>query len=777
MSQPTRTPGPGGTAALATVVVVAAVLVAYKVLVAVRVGPGWDTFAFLSNAAEFAGQGFGYTELHRPPFMSWLVAVAFQLGAPLQQSVIQWVDGALTLSGVLAFYFLLRRRFPPPFSATGALALLAVTPLWAYLGVGYTDTASVALSAWMLLALIKATEENPWWYLVAGPLYIAAVMTRFTALLIAFPALVWLLMRWQPFRQWRHVAAAAGLGVATYLPAARLYSSRFGDVLFPFVVALGFAQEVAAPVGEQAAAAQAGFYLRSLPQLLGPAPVVLATVFVLLIAGVGLVRGLGRFAEEHRPRAARLTVAIVAVAVAVGAQLVAGMVLRQVTICIAVLAVWKSLAPYEGETGHRKVVPSAALDAVMLAWLLAYFDFHGHQTIQVPRYFITMAPGIIYFIVRGWTVVADQLDATAATFRGASRADRRSAPYLLAQGALAALVGLALASTVATTPTAQDRYVAAARDSSAWIERHEPDVDDTVIYSDLWPLSAWYLRTSVHPMPSFEETAAFGHELEKARADYFVTIRGRRFAGLDEAYTGEVVAVLERTSSTERDRPRVAYLGKSWDNYLESVTDYGFYLVSTAGRYGWEGSAFLDEYTAEELAGFDAVAVYGPRWRNRADGESALAAYVESGGSLVIDASRNLDGLAYQIGDTIMFDTVVRRDRLPADAGLRLDPGFASRHGLDGVTAAPFVDETGRQWVGASYEARPGAPELETIAWLDNKPAIQVQRLGQGRVYWIGYNLVWHAFYTESGDEARLISAVFDEAVARSTGPADGATP
>lgn len=756
--------------ALAALAALAGALVAFKVSIALRVGPGWDTFAFLANAAQFAGRGFGYTELHRPPFLSWLVAIAFRAGAPLDQTVIQWIDGVLSFSGVLVFYLIFRRRFTTVAAASGALLLLAVTPLWAYLGLGYTDTASIALSAWMLLALMKATEDGPRWYLLAGPLFVVAAMTRFTALMIAFPAVVWLLARWRPFRHLRQIVGAAILGIAVYVPAAWMYDRRFGDVLFPFIVALGFAENVAAQAGEKAANAQAAFYVTSLPGLMAPRQVALAVVFLLLIGGIGLVRGLGAYMSGSRPRASRLALAVAFAGAAVAAQLAGGLVLRQVTICVAVLALWRLLGPYEGETGERRIVPSAALDATMLAWLLAYLDFHGHQTIQVPRYFITMAPGLIYMLVLGWKVVAEQLDATALGMRREPGTPGRSLPYALAHAALPVLVGLALIATVTTTSTEPDRYVTAARASAAWLAEHEPHLDDRIVYSDVWPLTAWYLRTNVRAMPSFEETAAFGHELDKAGADYFVTLRARRFAGFSEPYDGDIVSVLQRSSPPPTRKPRVAYLGKSWDNYLESLTGYDFYLLSSAGRYGWEGSAFMDAHTAEELARCDAVAVYGPRWRDRAAAEDAVLGYVRAGGSAVIDASRNLDGLAYRIGDTIMFDTVVRRSRLPASAGLSVAPAFAARHPelSRPVGASRFVDESGRGWVGASYEARPEAADLRTIAWLGDKPAVQVQQLGRGRIYWIGYNLVWHAFYSENAAEARLISAVFQDAVYRS---------
>jgi 2-polyprenyl-3-methyl-5-hydroxy-6-metoxy-1,4-benzoquinol methylase len=103
---------------------------------------------------------------------------------------------------------------------------------------------------------------------------------------------------------------------------------------------------------------------------------------------------------------------------------------------------------------------------------------------------------------------------------------------------------------------------------------------------------------------------------------------------------------------------------------------------------------------------------------------------------LVADASQNLNGLAYSIADTIMLDTVVRRQVAPANATIRVTPGFSAVHPeIGAIDSSAFIDETGGQWNGAAYEARPGLPPLETLATVGGAPAVQLQTLGRGRIY------------------------------------------
>jgi len=765
-----RRRSPLGAIALACVALIAGALIAYKSAIAVGVGPGWDTFAFLSNAAEFAGRGCGYSELHRPPVLSLLTALAWRLGAPMHESVIQWIDGALSFSGVVAFYLLARKRFSPLLAAVGALAFFSVQPLWLYLGSGYTDFASVGIGLWMLLALIGATERNPWYYIPAGLLFLTAVMTRYTSILALFPALVFLVLRGAIFRHAKPFAWAVAVMAAAYVPIGRLYARRFGDAFFPFVLAFGVSEAVTAPSGEGAVRSAGWFYVRSLPELLSPEGFGVIGWVLVLVAIVGLGSAAWSYLSATRPSVRHAGLALAGVGIMVGGQAVGGLAIRQASIMLGVWLVWRMLAPREDAPGQRTVL-TAALDATLVAWLLTYFSFHGNQAIQVPRYLIPMAPGLIWLLMLGWQGAVIGIRRTLSTrpdeMHDAGLAGRFAAPL-----GLGVLVVISVALTVGATTRTPDRMVAAARDSARWLMTQPAEKRAAgPIYSDLWPLTAWYARTAVRPMPFFKDADAYEHEVAKTGASYFVTIRSRRYADFDVAHRSGPAVVLERTRDSARTLPRVAYLGKSWDNYLETVTGNRFYLMSDAGRYGWEGRDVLDILEAGQLAEYDALALFGVRWKDRTLGESNLRSYVENGGSVVIDASRNLGELPYEMGDTVMFDTVIQRGTVASDAQVRVEPDFAARHPAVGtIDRTPFSNENGEGWYGAEYSALPGTTDLDVLATVGGKPAIVMRRVGKGRVYWVGYNLVWHAFLTENPGERRLIGAVFDDAIAHAAG-------
>ncbi|MBN2847468.1 MAG: glycosyltransferase family 39 protein [Coriobacteriia bacterium] len=774
-----------GAVVFALMVVVAAALIAYKVGQQMRIGPYWDTFAFLANAAEFAGESFGYSELHRPPVLSLVTAALFSIGFPLHESVIQWVDGLASLGGLIAFYLIARRRFEPVLAAVGALLLLAVQPLWQYLGVGYTDFFSVSLSMWLIWACIKATEDHPAWYLLAGPLFTAALMTRYTAILIAFPVLVWVVFRWKPFYQAKYIGGGLLLAISAYvLPGARFYADRFGDVLFPFLVAFGMYEDFSAPTGQFTPDPAAEWLVRSLPTFLGGERVGLAVLLVLMIATLGLGLGVVTHLQNRRPKIPRIVLGLFACVPAVLAQLLGGgLVVRQITIPIAIVGLWSAIGTTEDTPTGRRLTAADALSAVIAAWLLAYFDFHGHERIQVPRYVITMAPPIVFLILQGFRTfvtdiqrtlgAAERTPETTAQAMPAGRSPRSDAQALrlvaryAAPAALALFLvpamGIAMAETAAQPP---DVWTIAARETSAYL-REQPGIEDATVLSELWPITAWYARIPVKAMQRFEEATAFQHSLDKNVADYYVTIHDDAYHGYAVGMTAEGASVLTRTTDAPDTLPRVLYLGKAWDNYLEQVTGYTFYLTGDQGPQEWGRMVFLDAMSADALAAFDAVAVYGVRWHDRTAGEAALYEYVAEGGSIVVDASANLGNGPFNLQDTVMFETVMRR--APLDPGATIQVGaelVAIQPDLGSIRAARFVDADGGRWFGADYTALPGNSDLRTLATVGDRPLIAVQEVGEGRVYWIGYNLVWHAFTNENAAEQDLITAVFADALA-----------
>ena len=78
----------------------------------------------------------------------------------------------------------------------------------------------------------------------------------------------------------------------------------------------------------------------------------------------------------------------------------------------------------------------------------------------------------------------------------------------------------AFAFDIAGTNLSPDPNNVDARDTARFLAA-QPDAGDAVIYSDMWPLTAWYMRRNVVAMPIFDDPVAVSHELHKNGATYY----------------------------------------------------------------------------------------------------------------------------------------------------------------------------------------------------------------------------------------------------------------
>ncbi|MCC7560894.1 MAG: hypothetical protein KO318_10795 [Methanobacterium sp.] len=53
-----------------------------------------------------------------------------------------------------------------------------------------------------------------------------------------------------------------------------------------------------------------------------------------------------------------------------------------------------------------------------------------------------------------------------------------------------------------------------------------------------------------------------------------------------------------------------------------------------------------------------------------------------------------------------------------------------------------------------------GENRIEPVGTVNGNTLIGVQKIGKGRIIWIGYNFVWYAFHLENQGEMELIQEV-----------------
>ena len=131
-------------------------------------GPVFDTFDYLADAAEFAGIGIGYTDLNRPPLISFLTAIFFLFGG-LSVEPVFIVDGFLSITGCIGLYLFFNERLSPLSSFVGSLIFATFPIVLTYTGAGFNDVSSVGVAIWAIYLLICCGKRNSKWFYASFP--------------------------------------------------------------------------------------------------------------------------------------------------------------------------------------------------------------------------------------------------------------------------------------------------------------------------------------------------------------------------------------------------------------------------------------------------------------------------------------------------------------------------------------------------------------------------------------------------------------------------------
>ena len=106
-------------------------------------GPVSDSVDFFTDALVFAGQGFGYGDLTRPPLFPFIISLFIRMGYTSINTIF-YIDGGLFVFGVIGLFMLLKTKFNDLASFLGGLLYATFPIVLTILGVGFSDFSSVS---------------------------------------------------------------------------------------------------------------------------------------------------------------------------------------------------------------------------------------------------------------------------------------------------------------------------------------------------------------------------------------------------------------------------------------------------------------------------------------------------------------------------------------------------------------------------------------------------------------------------------------------------------
>ncbi|MDY9922723.1 glycosyltransferase family 39 protein [Methanobacterium sp.] len=512
-------------------------------LIQTSIGPVWDTYDFMANAALMAGKGIGYFDLLRPPLLSFLTAIYYSFDG-LALWPIAAIDGIIFVAGVIGLYLLFKLRFDALTSFLGALIFATFPIVLTYVGAGFTDNPSVCVSIWALLFTALAVKKDSRLFYLSFPLVMLAFLTRFSMALLIFPVFLYLFINWGKIKSSnyiRDIVIGIIISLLLLIPVFMFYSN-FGNPIYPFLDFFG-SSSGASSAGGMHFAYNTDFlyYVELLPSLIGP-----EGIGVLLVILLGVVAYIfRRFREkkektddenvktsfqqllENNGKLKLLSIIIVSIILILTIEKVHYLISESLFfIWCYLLYDWIKILKYK----------DIDLDFLFLSWLVTFFLFHSIYIIKDYRYFVSMAPTTVYFMMRGFNWTTSQFGF---------KLKNHNLTQIVFALVLTLLVVFSALSSFSGIQDANKELKAMNEESVAisdWFMQYDPDYKNKVIYTDFWPYSGWYLQMNVSKMPIFrdgeilycgaknynftqQDITAYNNELDSYNADYYFSMR------------------------------------------------------------------------------------------------------------------------------------------------------------------------------------------------------------------------------------------------------------
>ena len=141
-----------------------------------------DLYVYLAAALDFAGLNVNNIStpiyLANSPVICFLTSILFRLGFVDVLSIFI-VTGFFGILGILGMYVLLKIRFSPLLSFTGALLYSSFSLTLLYFACGLLDVPAVSMIIWTLIFIFAIDKDNRF-YVLAGISAILSFFTRYT---------------------------------------------------------------------------------------------------------------------------------------------------------------------------------------------------------------------------------------------------------------------------------------------------------------------------------------------------------------------------------------------------------------------------------------------------------------------------------------------------------------------------------------------------------------------------------------------------------------------
>ncbi len=507
-------------------------------------GPIWDTYDLLADAALFSGKSIGYFDLIRPPVMSILTSLYFRMDG-LVIWPIMLIDGIIFILGSIGLYILFKLRFDNVTSFLGALLFVSFPITLMFVARGLTDLPSICIALGGLLFTVMAVKKDTRFFYLAFPILMIAFFTRFSTALVIFPVFLYILMNKDEIESVKDILIGILISILVISPFAIFFAMNFENPLYVF---LDFFKSSSSSIADSSASSMVFcyntdffYYAKLIPQWTWP-----EGLYVVIFIIIGIISSLFRKMKSKQTKteyrkllADKLNLLFenngkIKLFLSLLLALIFILTLQNVHYIISELLFFCFLfCLYELLKIYK--FTNLEYDFLFLSWFMAFFIFHSVYVIKDFRYLIAMAPAIAYFLMRGFALVTSQFKFKI----------KKISIVQLSGGILILLTLLSVFAYLPTIPET-NVYLKEMNDNSVnlstFLIDYDPEYKTKVIYSDYWPYTAWNLKRNISRMPSFrdnqvlftgaqnynftkEDMMAYNRQLDDNKADYYFSRR------------------------------------------------------------------------------------------------------------------------------------------------------------------------------------------------------------------------------------------------------------
>lgn len=512
---------------------------AYLLNVQMRIGvPYWDVFNYLNTAMYFAGiSNEGVTGfIYLPPLIPFLTSILFRMGY-VSINAIFLVSSLMFIIGVIGFYLLLKERFNSILSFTGSLIFISLPVVISWATSGGIDIPGLSLSIWTIYFLVAGVKNNHKYLYLVLPAFILAFLARYTAGLIIIPILFYLLINLNLIKKMedlKKIILWISVELAILITVSIYFLMKLGIISSILTLIMGVATSSSTGVGDVAYNPNIFYYLQnllnyiSISQLIGPyqqilnpsqgMPSVLA-IIIALITILGILFYIHRIfipkiqiSDEsvlNRMNIVKITVISILIISGIISFYYESFILSEIILLGILYLLYKFMFIETTENNYK-----IGLDLMFLSWFCAYFIFQGILPLKVDRYFITMAPALVYFIILG---LSEFMRFTGPKIKNCNL--RQWGIYLIVGS-----VFLSSATAIYIGHTPKKTFTIDIGNSSDWIKEYDPNYKEKVISSDYPNAVTWYLKKeTLGGYPRFFNSAdEFADYLQTNNVSYYI---------------------------------------------------------------------------------------------------------------------------------------------------------------------------------------------------------------------------------------------------------------